>query len=442
MSNISGRVKIITMKVADLKEAPWNEKTRTMSPEALKGLTASIGRWGLAEIISVNTRSGYIVGGNRRADVLRAAGVEETDVIALDLSEAEEKALNVALNDPLIAGDYTPEIHALLDEIGRVLPDAAGFLRLDELRAVVPEAPLPELPNDPDDVPEPPTKAFSKTGDLWLLGEQRLLCGDSTKTEDVARVMMGMKAILVATDSPYLVDYTGERPNNSGKDWTSVYHEVDIKDAGRFFRDVSSRILEVLAPNGAIYFWHAHKRQAEISAIWNELGIHDHQQIIWVKPTPVFGHVFWHFRHEPCLMGWRKGSMPAHDGDQSLNSVWEIDWEGKQRITGNQHPTQKPVEIFARPMRKHTKPGDVCFEPFSGSGSQLAAGATLNRKVYAIEVEPVFVDLAVTRLMSLTGKTPRLERDGRTMEWAEIQAAGFTGSPRPSTDTPNNERNA
>ena len=134
--------------------------------------------------------------------------------------------------------------------------------------------------------------------------------------------------------------------------------------------------------------------------------------------------------------------MPAHDGDQSLNSVWEIDWEGKQRITGNQHPTQKPVEIFARPMRKHTKPGDVCFEPFSGSGSQLAAGATLNRKVYAIEVEPVFVDLAVTRLMSLTGKTPRLERDGRTMEWAEMQAAGFTGSPRPSTDTPNNERNA
>lgn len=434
MNPIQSRIRIETVKVASLKDAPWNP--RCITPEALKGLEASIERWGIVEPIIVNLKSGFIIGGHRRADVLRAKGVEETDVVALDLSEAEEKALNVVLNNHLIAGDFTPDIHGLIQEIREVLPEVIGPMRLDELLASIPVPELPQLVADPDDVPETPVKAFSRRGDLWLLGDHRLLCGDSTCATDVARLMNGQKAKLVATDPPYLVDYTGARPNDSGKDWTGVYHEIEIKDAGRFFRDLFTRVLEVLAPNAALYCWHAHKRQAEIVTIWKELGIHDHQQIIWVKPTACFGHVFWHFRHEPCLMGWRQGSMPDHDGDQSLNSVWEIDWEGKQRIVGNQHPTQKPIEIFSRPMRKHTKVGDICFEPFSGSGSQIAAGEILKRKVYAGEIEPVFVDLGVLRWMRLSGKTPRLERDGRVLEWDEIKAAGF------SADAPSSEGGA
>jgi len=234
-------------------------------------------------------------------------------------------------------------------------------------------------------------------------GKHRLLLGDSTKAADVARVMDGEKAALCATDPPYLVDYTGLRPSkdggvtNSGKDWTGSYHEIDIKDADGFFRKTFTNVLSVIAPHAAIYCWHAHKRQGLISSIWEELGILDHQQVVWVKPTPVFGRVFWHFRHEPCMMGWLQGSIPAHDGDQSINSVWEIDWEGRQRIVGNEHPTQKPLEIFSRPMRKHTRPGDVCFEPFSGSGSQLIAAYRLARRCYGIEIEPVFGDVILRR---------------------------------------------
>jgi DNA modification methylase len=104
------------------------------------------------------------------------------------------------------------------------------------------------------------------------------------------------------------------------------------------------------------------------------------------------------------MMGWVKGSMPAYDDDHSLNSVWEIDWEGKARIVGNQHPTTKPVEIFARPMRKHTKKGDICFEPFSGSGTQIIAAEQQGRRCYAIELEPRFVDVAVARWEKFTGK--------------------------------------
>ncbi len=210
--------------------------------------------------------------------------------------------------------------------------------------------------------------------------------------------MGDQKAALCATDPPYLVDYTGaDRPDNSGKDWSSVYREVEIKDAANFFRSTFKSVLSVLAEHGAIYCWHASKRQGLISGIWAELGILEHQQIIWVKPTSVFGHVFWHYRHEPCLMGWVQGSKPPHDGGHADTSVWELDYDGKSRQVGNEHPTQKPLEIFARPIRKHTRPGDIVFEPFSGSGSQLIAAAKLGRRCYGLEISPAFCDVVRRR---------------------------------------------
>ena len=137
-----------------------------------------------------------------------------------------------------------------------------------------------------------------------------------------------------------------------------------------------------------------------------------------MKPTSVFGRVYWHFRHEPCVMGWVKGSKPEHDGTHEFNSVWEVDWEGKARIVGNEHPTQKPVELFARPMRKHTRRGDICFEPFSGSGSQLIAGEKLGRRVFAMEIEPKFVDVAISRWEAFTGK--KAERIPADKEVADV----------------------
>jgi DNA modification methylase len=179
--------------------------------------------------------------------------------------------------------------------------------------------------------------------------------------------MAGERAALCASDPPYVVSYTGERPNDSGKDWSDSYHEVDITDAEGFFRPVFTNIRAVLGPKAAIYCWHAHKRSGLIQRIWEELGIVNHQEVVWVKPTAVFGRVYWHFRHEPCMMGWVQGSKPDHDGNHEHNSVWEVDWSGKARIVGNEHSTEKPVELFARPMRKHTRRGASRFSGPAGA---------------------------------------------------------------------------
>jgi DNA modification methylase len=347
--------------------------------------------------------------GHTRLKAALSLGMTDVPVhVARDLAPEQVKALRIADNRLHELASWDNALLAVeLDELTDLGIDVGllGFTP-EQIAAITNEPIGTEGQTDPDDVPEPQPSAavVTKRGDLWVLGDHRLLCGDSTDAHDVDRLMEGHQAALVATDPPYLVDYSGERPNDSGKDWSATYREVEITDADQFFRGVFTNVLRVLAPHSAIYCWHAHKRQALISRVWEDLGILDHQQIVWVKPTPVFGRVYWHFRHEPCMMGWRKGSQPVHDSDHTFNSVWEVDWEGKSRIVGNEHPTQKPVELFARPMRKHTQVGDICFEPFSGSGSQLIAAEQLGRRCFAMELEPVFVEVAVRRWEAFTGK--------------------------------------
>ncbi|MBX3377522.1 MAG: DNA modification methylase [Phycisphaeraceae bacterium] len=402
------------VRACQLKPNPRNWRTHPKAQrEALQGLLAEVGFADALLARELEDGSLELIDGHLRAETTPEMDVP---VLVLDVTEAEANVLLASI-DPLaaLAGADAQKLEELLSSVA-TSNDAVQAM-LDRLAK---NAGVERLTGElvEDEPPEPLKKAVARKGDLWVLGNHRLLCGDSTRVEDVRRVMDGQQAALVATDPPYLVDYTGERPEiaagsgrrgGGGKDWSGTYKEVDIKDAAAFFNGVFRAVLDIIAPHAAIYCWHAHKRQALIARVWEELGILDHQQIVWVKPTSVFGRVFWHFRHEPCMMGWVKGSMPSYDNDHSVNSVWEINWEGKNRVFGNEHPTQKPLEIFARPMRKHTKPGAICFEPFSGSGSQLVAAEQLDRRCFAIELEPVFIDVAIRRWQKLTGKAATLE---------------------------------
>lgn len=436
MAKIKVKPDICDVKLSEIKPAPYNP--REISDAALSGLRQSLEKFGLVDLLVVNKRNMRIISGHQRFKILQQEGVESVTAIMVDLDEVSEMAMNVTLNSQEIAGSWTQALIPLLEKLRTEAADDYIGLRMKELREQVAEF---EMENTgagkklPDDIPEPPKEPVTKRGDLWIMGEHRLLCGDSTNEEDISRLMDGNIARLFATDPPYLVDYTGMgRPKGDhgagGKDWSKVYHEVDIKDAEGFMKGFLSNGLKIIEANAAIYLWHASARIVLIKKICDELGILVHQQIVWVKPCAVLSYAYYPWRHEPCLLCWQKGHKPDYrpldkaigtvwtvdflrTGDPTkpeyYADVWELDWEGRKRNPGLLHPTVKPTEVFAIPMRVHTVPGDICYEPFSGSGSQIIAGERLNRRVFAMELEPIFCDVAVKRWEEFSGNKAVLE---------------------------------
>ena len=151
-----------------------------------------------------------------------------------------------------------------------------------------------------------------------------------------------------------------------------------------------------------------------VEGVWEKLGAFVHQQVIWCKDRPILTRSFYLWKHEPCFMGWLKGHKPPRVADDYLPSVWDIkSLYGEERPD---HPTPKPLDCFAIPMRQHVRPGGLCYEPFSGSGSQIMAGEVTGRRVFAMEISPVYVDVAVLRWQQATGKQAVLEDDGRTFD--------------------------
>jgi len=431
VAKINIKPEISDIKLSDIKPAPYNP--REISNEALSGLRHSLEKFGYVDLMIVNKRSMRVISGHQRYKILQAEGVETVTAILVDVDEIQEQAMNVTLNNQEIAGYWTAALIPLLERLRNEAADDYLNLRLKNLRDAVGDMGVENMGDGktlPDDIPEPPKEAVTKKGDLWILGNHRLLCGDSTSDEDVARIMNGEKASLFATDPPYCVDYTGADRPTGGKDWSDVYHEVDIPDAKEFMKKFYSVGLKYVKEHTAFYLWHASKRRSMIDEVCDSLGILVHQQIIWVKPCAVLTYSFYSWRHEPCLLMWIKGQKPPYKPkDKSIgsvwmvgflrtgdptkpeyyNDVWELDWEGKKRNSGLQHPTVKPTEVFAIPMRVHTSPGDVCYEPFCGSGSQIIAAERLNRRCFAMEIEPVFCDVAVRRWEEFTGRKAQRE---------------------------------
>jgi DNA modification methylase len=389
---------------------------------AVPHVVASIQRFGFQQPI-VAKRSGEVIAGNTRLKAAHELKLTEVPVVWFDGTSLEATAYAIADNRTHEFSTWDePALAKLLDELrAEDALDGVGYTPddLDALLKELGEESSPVDVNDPGP-DEPPEIPVSQQGDLWILGQHRLLCGDSTKASDVARVLDGEHAVLLATDPPYCVDYTGaDRPNDSGKDWSHVYREIDIKDLGTFLEGVFAACLPFLVDDAPIYVWHAHLQQPVIASVFERNNLLLHQILVWVKPTATFGHSYYRWKHEPCAFGWRRGHKPAH-GTGLLDSVWEVDWEGKQRVVGNEHPTQKPVRLFEIPIEQHTQSGAIVLEPFSGSGSQLIAAEKLGRACRAIEIAPAFVDVAIKRWQLATGKDAMLGGTGK--KFAEIAA--------------------
>jgi DNA modification methylase len=275
------------------------------------------------------------------------------------------------------------------------------------------------------EVPEPPRNPVSRSGDLWLLSDHRLLSGDSTDPADVRRLMNGERAVLFATDPPYLVDYDGSNHPTRNKNWSASYGTTwdDASQGAELYEGfVRAALTEAITEDAAWYCWHASRRQAMLEAVWEELGAFVHQQIIWVKDRGVLTRSHYLWKHEPCFFGWLKGKRPTKIADETLASTWQIpSVHGEDRPD---HPTPKPLDCFAIPMRQHVPRGGLCYEPFSGSGSQIMAGEANGRRVYAMEISPAYVDVAVERWQAETGREAVLDGEGRTFKQVSEERIG------------------
>lgn len=451
---------IKSIPVGRINPAPYNPRKdlRPGDPEYDK-LARSISEFGYVEPIVWNERTGTLVGGHQRFKVLLRGGATRVEVSVVDLPPEKEKALNLALNK--ISGDWDGrKLAELLTELTKTPNFDMALTGFDQpeieniFQNVLGDAGLKTESFDLAAALEAKGPVVTKEGELIRLGGHRLLCGDSTDPNQVRRLVAaggGKKAILFATDPPYLVGYDGmNHPGSKGvargkrtsggaamksggsggsgggsgsesrgggggdtknKDWSGTYGVTwDDHDANPDLYDkfIGAAVKEAIAPNAAWYCWHASRRQAMVEGMWDKHGAFVHCQIIWAKNRPVLTRSWYGWKHEPCFLGWIRGNKPPRRSPDVLPSVWAIDTipNGEERPD---HPTPKPVEVFEIPMRQHTVAGDVCYEPFAGSGTQVIAAERLGRRCLAIEISPRYCDLIVRRWIAFVGadKAPK-----------------------------------
>jgi len=417
---------------------PDPANARVHDERNLETIQASLVRFGQVEPLVVQQGTGRIIGGSGRLVAMKRLGWSEVAIVEIDLSAIDATALGIALNRTAELADWDPSALAQLLASLRVenALEGVGFdeLEIDELVASLKDLDPAGVCDDPG-AGEPPANPVSRLGDLWLMGGHRLLCGDSTSLDAMARLMAGEKAHLLATDPPYLVDYDGtnhpaEHHLKAGrkaaagqevgnKRWDDY---VDPASSIEFYAGFLGISLGHCVERVAVYQWHATRRQSLVERAWEQNGLLVHQTIIWAKSRGVLTHSHYLWAHEPCFYGWVKGLMPEQGRRPATtaSTVWQVDQAGEERPD---HPTPKPLEIFTRPIGYHTRPSEVCLEPFMGSGSQLIAAESMRRRCFGMELAPAYVDVAVRRWEQATGQAAVLEGEGTSFA-ATAQSRG------------------
>jgi DNA modification methylase len=404
------------MRVGDVLPHPMNPKIHPESQLApLRGLLETVGKLDDLKAYRSERAGGALVffdGHGRQALDVNA----EWDVDVYDLTDAEAD-LAVATFDPIgwQAEQSRVKLDELLREVSTGNEDLLNLLtKQAEHAGIVPplQSNAPGAGgNDFDATPEE-TQTRVQYGDLWTCGEHRVLCGDSTKAEDVDRLLQGSQISLLATDPPYGVSYVAKARDLHARGYGHSHAAMDLdiesdelagQELTDFLKAVLGLGLERTADKCAIYVWHPDARRREFMAALDDLQVFIHQIVIWLKPGFVIGRCNYHHRFEPAFHGWPNGKRPDFLGERNQSNVWEIGRENDKV-----HPTQKPVELFEKPILNHTAKGDVVYEPFAGSGTQFIAAERSGRKCYGLEREPKYVNVILSRWEAETGQRAEL----------------------------------
>src|SRR6185437_3897276 len=271
----------------------------------------------------------------------------------------------------------------------------------DELQALLAPPPNAGLA-DADEIPEPPAEPITQPGDLWRPGRHRLLCGDATKAEDVDKLLDGAPADLLLTDPPYGVSYVGKTADAL----TIANDSMKGEEYRRFLTAAFTSTASRLRPGGSFYIWHADTAGLPTRQACSDAGLTVRQCLVWTKNTMVLGRQDYQWKHEPCLYGWAEGAAHTWLSDRCQTTVLEFDKPARSA----DHPTMKPVELFAYLVRNSCPKGGQVLDPFGGSGTTLIAAEQEGSTAALLELDPRYVGVIVKRFETFTGQTAeRLE---------------------------------
>jgi DNA modification methylase len=402
------------------KIIPYDKNPRTHPQAQLDLLAKSMKDDGVTMPILCDEVGIIIAGHGRRLAALQNGFTEYPVVVARGWSEEKKRAARLKDNSIGLLSGWDIELIKL--EISALKLEGYDVMTLGfpelQLRSfgVSVGAINPDV--DPEAAPEPPKVPVSERGDVWLLGDHRLVCGDATSKSDVATCLAGAKPHLMVTDPPYGVEYDA--------DWRNQVDRVNGKPygasaVGKVANDDRHDWREAwqLFPGDVFYCWHAVRHASAVDESLQAAGFEIAWQIIWAKPRFVLSRGDYHGQHEPCWYAVRKGSGHHWEGGRSQSTLWAIDHMKSE--TG--HSTQKPIECMKRPIENNSRVGDCVYEPFAGSGTTIIAGEMTARKVLAIEIDPAYVDVCVQRWQTFAKGEATLEGTNHTFEEVRLQRA-------------------
>ncbi len=399
---VSGQQQALTIKqvpVGDLRPDPFNP--RRISDGELEALTRSIREFGMVDPIIARREDSTVIGGHQRLVAARRLGLEAVPVICVDLSPEQAKLLSLALNR--ISGNWDQELLARLladlseapgidislsgfadDEIAKLLKSLDAREKRDRPETFDLEEALEETRADPG----------VQRGDVWRLGDHRVMCGDSADTGDVSRLMAGQRASLMVTDPPYGVAYEADEDGRRQRRKRPISNDDLGKGQAEFWIAAFSHWpLEgdayVFSPSGPLI--------STLCASIEAAGIRHHQWLIWVKNQLVLGRSHYHYRHEHIFYGWR--GKTSWNGSRKEDSVWEED----RPMSSPEHPTMKPLALCERAIKNSSEADDVVVDPFLGSGTNVIAAERTGRRCYGMEIDPRYCRVIIARWEAFTG---------------------------------------
>jgi site-specific DNA-methyltransferase (adenine-specific) len=394
------------------KLVPYAKNSRTHSEDQIAQLAASIKEWGFTSAILVD-EDGGIIAGHGRVMAARKLGLASLPVmVAKGWREAQKRAYVIADNKLALNAGWDNELLALelaeLDGLGFDV-ELTGFSD-EEIKALMPVE-VTEGLTDPDDAPAVQENPVTVPGDVWMMGKHRLLCGDSTSVDDLAKLTQGSLVDMWLTDPPYNVAYEG-----GTKEKLTIKNDSMGDDQFRqFLRDAYTAADTVMKPGAVFYIWHADSEGYNFRGAAKDAGWTVRQCLIWKKSSMVLGRQDYQWKHEPCLYGWKDGAGHLWAADRKQTTILEFDKPARN----GEHPTMKPVALFEYQLLNNTKGGDIVLDSFGGSGTTLIAAEKNGRTAMIMELDPRYCDVIVKRWQEFTGKQATHAETGKP--FAEVK---------------------